>query len=95
MLVDNQNLRDTQDTNFGQVAYVEKDVMVSAYELSVRIGAPWGLDRISHRNGTSEGQEEYTYDSSAGEGTTIYVVDSGINIKHEVRPYPQQPNAIN
>ncbi|KFX98298.1 hypothetical protein V490_02368 [Pseudogymnoascus sp. VKM F-3557] len=65
------------------VAYVEKDVMVSAYELSVRIGAPWGLDRISHRNGTSEGKEEYRYDSSAGEGTTIYVVDSGINIKHE------------
>ncbi|KFY95516.1 hypothetical protein V500_02743 [Pseudogymnoascus sp. VKM F-4518 (FW-2643)] len=65
------------------VAYVEKDVKVSAYDISVRIGAPWGLDRISHRNGTSPGLEEYTYDSSAGKGTTIYVIDTGIHIDHE------------
>lgn len=76
------------------MAYVEKDVKVSAYDLSVRIGAPWGLDRISHRNGTSPGEEEYTYDSSAGKGTTIYVIDGGINIKHEVCTRPQRPNAI-
>ncbi|KFZ17178.1 hypothetical protein V501_01875 [Pseudogymnoascus sp. VKM F-4519 (FW-2642)] len=64
------------------VAYVDKDVKVSAYDLSVRIGAPWGLDRISHRNGTSPGLEEYTYDSSAGEGTTIYIIDTGVYIEH-------------
>ncbi|OBT61014.1 hypothetical protein VE03_09606 [Pseudogymnoascus sp. 23342-1-I1] len=64
------------------VAYVDKDAKVSAYDLSVRIGAPWGLDRISHRNGTSPGLEEYTYDSSAGKGTTIYIIDSGIHTNH-------------
>ncbi|KFY17905.1 hypothetical protein V492_00302 [Pseudogymnoascus sp. VKM F-4246] len=64
------------------VDYVDKNVKVSAYDISVRIGSPWGLDRISHRNGTSKGMEEYTYDSSAGEGTTIYIVDTGVNIKH-------------
>lgn len=74
------------------MAYIDKDVKVSAYELSVRIGAPWGLDRISHRNGTHKGLEEYTYDSSAGKGTTIYIIDTGVNIKHEVCPRPQQPN---
>jgi cerevisin len=76
------------------VAYVDRDMKVSAYDLSVRIGAPWGLDRISHRNRTSPGLEEYTYDSSAGEGTTIYIIDSGINIKHEVCTHPLQPNTI-
>ncbi|KAL5354869.1 Subtilisin-like protease 3 [Pseudogymnoascus australis] len=64
------------------VAYVDKDVKVSAYDLSVRIGAPWGLDRLSHRNGTSPGLEEYTYDSSAGKGTTIYIIDTGIHVNH-------------
>ena len=76
------------------MAYVDKDVKFSAYDLSVRIGAPWGLDRISHRNGTSPGMEEYTYDSSAGEGTTIYIIDTGINIKHEVCTRLLQPNTI-
>lgn len=66
------------------MAYVDRDVKVSAYDLSVRIGAPWGLDRISHRNRTSPGLEEYTYDSSAGEGTTIYIIDTGVYIEHVV-----------
>ncbi|KAF9731061.1 hypothetical protein PMIN06_003608 [Paraphaeosphaeria minitans] len=41
--------------------------------------SPWGLGRISHREA---GVEAYTYDSSAGEDTYIYVIDTGINTEH-------------
>lgn len=35
----------------------------------------WGLSRISHQK---RGGNTYTYDSSAGSGTCVYVIDSGI-----------------
>ncbi len=41
--------------------------------------APWGLARISHAANTST---SYTYDSSAGEGTCAYVIDTGIYVDH-------------
>jgi len=41
--------------------------------------APWGLARISHRN---PGSTDYVYDTSAGEGTCVYVLDTGINAQH-------------
>ncbi|CAG8584623.1 7256_t:CDS:2 [Paraglomus brasilianum] len=60
------------------VAYVEKDQVV-------RVGAtepdaPWGLARISHRG--RDGPNIYEYDSTAGEGVTVYVIDTGIYINH-------------
>jgi len=42
-------------------------------------GAPWGLGRISHRN---KGVSDYIYDSSAGEGSCVYIVDTGIYADH-------------
>lgn len=39
----------------------------------------WGLGRISHKEA---GSKEYIYDSSAGEDTYIYVIDTGINTEH-------------
>lgn len=45
--------------------------------------APWGLGRISHRR---PGITTYTYDDSAGQGTCSYVVDTGIDASHPVRP---------
>lgn len=77
-------------TNIAKVDYIEKDGKVSAFDLSVRIPALWGLDRISHRErAANDLLHEYTYDSSAGEGTTVYVIDSGINIEHVVSTLQQ------
>ncbi|KAL1611936.1 hypothetical protein SLS60_000159 [Paraconiothyrium brasiliense] len=42
-------------------------------------GSTWGLGRISHKK---TGSEDYIYDSSAGEGSYIYVIDTGIYTEH-------------
>ncbi|KAK2616408.1 hypothetical protein QQS21_000650 [Conoideocrella luteorostrata] len=41
--------------------------------------APWGLARISNRR---RRHTKYTYDKSAGSGTCVYILDSGIEINH-------------
>lgn len=41
--------------------------------------ATWGLSRISHRNETTD---TYTYASTAGEGVTAYILDSGMDVDH-------------
>ncbi|KAL5351071.1 Subtilisin-like protease 2 [Pseudogymnoascus australis] len=61
------------------VAWVEKDGKVHANALTSRTNAPWGLGRISHR---SAGSNTYIYDTTAGAGTTVYVVDTGIYTGH-------------
>ncbi|KAK2592416.1 hypothetical protein QQS21_009899 [Conoideocrella luteorostrata] len=43
--------------------------------------APWNLARISN---PSPNQNSYTYHKSAGTGTCVYVVDSGIDVDHPV-----------
>ncbi|KAI5356542.1 putative peptidase S8/S53 domain, peptidase S8, subtilisin, His-active [Septoria linicola] len=47
--------------------------------LATQQGATWGLNRISHKE---SGGSSYVYDRSAGEGTFIYIIDTGINSKH-------------
>ncbi|KAH7125756.1 alkaline proteinase [Dendryphion nanum] len=47
--------------------------------LTTQSGATWGLGAISHRTGSST---SYIYDTSAGEGTFAYVVDSGVLATH-------------
>lgn len=45
--------------------------------------APWGLVRVSHREGVSfKNFGQYLYNSHGGEGVTAYVIDTGININH-------------
>lgn len=68
-------------TNEHQVAWIEKDGKVHANALETREGATWGLGRISHK---AAGSDSYVYDATAGEGSTVYVVDTGIYIEHEV-----------
>lgn len=43
--------------------------------------APWGLGRISNK---AKGSKTYKYDSSAGEGTCVYIIDTGIEANHPV-----------
>lgn len=61
------------------VDFIEKDEQVFLTEAKVQRGAPWGLERISHRIPTLSSFEEYIYHEIAGEGVTVYVVDNGIN----------------
>lgn len=45
----------------------------------------WGLARISQRGPAVQGGlNDYMYDSSAGEGVRVYVVDTGILAEHDV-----------
>ncbi|KLO93569.1 Uncharacterized protein LW93_13181 [Fusarium fujikuroi] len=72
-----------------KVAFVEPDKVVklsfeesselSDRALTTQSGAPWGLGTISHR---TSGSTSYIYDTSAGEGSYAYVVDSGVLISH-------------
>lgn len=80
-------------STFGFLKNIERDTIVSIQApiaspnpavqvkraLTTQSGAIYGLARISHR---SKGQSGYIYDSTAGQGSYIYVVDTGINAAH-------------
>jgi len=61
------------------VEYIQQDAEVHSQELVYQEDATWGLGRISH---TEPGNTTYVYDSSAGEGTCAYVIDTGILTTH-------------
>lgn len=45
--------------------------------------APWGLARISHREGLSFSTfNKYFYSADGGEGVDVYVIDTGTNVEH-------------
>lgn len=48
-------------------------------ELVTQENSIWSLGDLSHK---SAGATEYIYDSTAGEGTTAYVFDTGIRLTH-------------
>jgi hypothetical protein len=48
---------------------------------ATRTGAPWGLARLSNKE---PGSSTYTYDDAPGEGTCIYVLDTGIGTELSV-----------
>ncbi|KAK7036506.1 proteinase B [Paramarasmius palmivorus] len=66
-----------------EVDYVEVDQVVKTTEIATQNGAPWGLARISHRNRLGFGTfTKYVHDTDGGEGVDVYVIDTGINVKH-------------
>lgn len=65
--------------NMPEVDYIEQNQKF--YPVDTQENAPWGLDRIAHRDLPLE--HAYTYVHSAGEGVDVYVIDTGINIEHE------------
>ncbi|KAM0080702.1 hypothetical protein ACKRZS_007129 [Fusarium odoratissimum] len=48
----------------------------------LQLNAPWNLARISQGHARNDGLRRYRYDATAGSGTYVYVVDSGINFSH-------------
>ncbi len=63
-----------------QVISVEAVQEWVLFESITQDDAPWGLGSISHRE---PGSTQYVYDSSTGEGTWAYVIDTGLNTEHE------------
>ncbi|KAM0266885.1 hypothetical protein ACHAPA_006454 [Fusarium lateritium] len=63
--------------NDPNVAYIEQDS--TARILATQKQAPWGLARLSSK---TPGATRYSYDSTAGEGTCAYVLDTGIDTVH-------------
>ncbi|MEU3186305.1 S8 family peptidase [Streptomyces sp. NPDC006923] len=61
------------------VASVEQDQKV--YATGTQTNAPWGLDRVDQANLPLNGT--YSYPDSAGSGTTVYVLDTGVRITHQ------------
>ena len=48
-----------------------------------QFGAPWGLVRLSHDKKPKCFDKSYGYPPSAGNHVNVYVIDTGINIKHK------------
>jgi subtilisin family serine protease len=62
--------------------FLEEDRTVSlAQSCSRQTGAGWGLDRISERRQDLTSYD-FDYPSSAGQGVTAYIVDTGVRITH-------------
>ncbi|CAG8472586.1 2628_t:CDS:2 [Paraglomus brasilianum] len=62
------------------VNYIVPDVTFTPYD-KMQISPPsWGLQRIGQR--TLPLVNHYIYPDSAGEGVTIYVLDTGVNLDH-------------
>ncbi|TDZ40795.1 Alkaline protease 1 [Colletotrichum trifolii] len=62
------------------VINVEPEQIYTLDGLTTQLDAPWGLASMSSR---TAGSSVYMYDTTAGEGTYAYIIDSGINVDHE------------
>ncbi|KAH9996192.1 peptidase S8/S53 domain-containing protein [Xylariaceae sp. FL0662B] len=74
--------------NSTDVAEIEEDQVWHLFDeaselpkraLTTQTGSTWGLGTVSHR---ASGSTSYIYDSSAGQGTYAYIVDTGILATH-------------
>jgi len=64
-----------------EVDFIERDQIVKT--MDIQKGAPWGLARISHRPKLTFGTfTKYEYAVDGVEGVDVYVIDTGINVKH-------------
>ncbi|GIF62216.1 hypothetical protein Ais01nite_02510 [Asanoa ishikariensis] len=61
------------------VEYVEQDQWVGPANDTQESPGSWGLDRIDHRKRPLNGAYSYP---NAGEGVTVYVLDTGLRITH-------------
>ncbi|CAG8960458.1 hypothetical protein HYFRA_00008177 [Hymenoscyphus fraxineus] len=63
------------------VRYVERSSIKKTTAIVTQNNAPYGLARISRREPPTA-NTQYFYDETAGEGTTVYVMDTGVKIDH-------------
>lgn len=62
-----------------EVSYIEQDARISINAIASQSDAPSGLIRLSHAR---TGSSTYLFDTSAGEGITAFIVDTGILVTH-------------
>ncbi|KAF5979445.1 endopeptidase K [Fusarium coicis] len=80
----------------GYVDYIEQDTIVNVSAvaapssgpitnrgLTTQASAPWGLARISQVFNGKGIEARYSYDTPAGAGATVYILDSGIRTTHK------------
>ncbi|EXK38458.1 hypothetical protein FOXG_04749 [Fusarium oxysporum f. sp. lycopersici 4287] len=78
------------------VDYIEQDTIVNVSAVAApsldpltkrgytsQTSAPWGLARISQIYSEKGVDARYSYDATAGAGSTVYVLDSGIRTTHK------------
>lgn len=62
--------------------FIEADQIMVAKSIVTQTKVPsWGLPRVSQKQNVDF--TKYFYDSSAGQGVTAYVIDTGINTSHK------------
>ncbi|CAN9130379.1 unnamed protein product [Alternaria alternata] len=59
-------LQASEHERYTSIDYIQQDARVHMFETKTQVNATWGLGRISH---IEPGQNNYLYDSTAGEGT--------------------------
>ncbi|KAM6490387.1 serine protease [Amanita muscaria] len=69
------------------VESIAEDGILRLYSTALRTNAPWGLQRMCQANPLRETDPNaltysYLYDSSAGKGVDIYILDTGIYTGH-------------
>lgn len=84
LLKQSDQVDSVEEDQIMELTYVDDFVTENPAEVVKRAlvtqrDSTWGLGSISHRSGSAR---DYIYDDSAGSGTYVYVVDSGININH-------------
>ncbi|KAF2176316.1 subtilisin-like protease-like protein [Zopfia rhizophila CBS 207.26] len=67
------------NTSMTLVLNIEEDTIMYTTALTTQNSAPWGLGSISSR---TRGATSYIYDTTAGQDTFNYVIDTGIRIMH-------------
>lgn len=65
------------------VTYVQPNHNVSDLGVTRQMTPLWNLEEISLAKGSAEYPFEYLYDDSAGNGTVVYIIDSGIDITNK------------
>ncbi|KAI0975696.1 peptidase S8/S53 domain-containing protein [Xylaria arbuscula] len=61
------------------VEYIHEDSKFHLTDYVSQDNAPYGIARISHRN---NGDLSYIRDDSDGDGTCVYIIDTGIKVDH-------------
>ncbi|POR33185.1 Alkaline proteinase [Tolypocladium paradoxum] len=76
----NPDVATVEEDKIWELAFIQDEtITLEKKALTTQRGAPWGLGSISHRG---PGSTEYIYDTSAGQGTYAYVIDTGIRVTH-------------
>ncbi|KAF5250683.1 hypothetical protein FANTH_4126 [Fusarium anthophilum] len=92
--IPSSELQEVMDSDL--VDYIEQDTIVNVSAvtapssspitkrgLTSQASAPWGLARISQLYSEKGVDARYTYDATAGSGSTVYILDSGIRTTHK------------